>query len=289
MIMDLHVHTIASDGEYTPAEVVTMAKEKNVGVLAVTDHDTIDGLAETLLWGDKLGVTVIPGVELNAKHTEELHILGYGFRQNHPDLEAACQWLRQGRKARAERIIHWLQSQGVALTLPEVKRFAQGHQLGRPHFARALVEKGYAQSVEEAFDRYLSGEDFARIEREKLSAEAAVKLIVQAGGIAVLAHPLSLKLDSAGLEEYVSELQSYGLRGMECYYSANTPEWTTACLQIAERHQLLVTGGSDFHGEMTKRGVQIGSGRDGNLHFYSDALLKVLQRETYWGQHGQDD
>ena len=283
-MMDLHIHTTASDGEHTPREVVELAKAAGVSLMAVTDHDTIDGLDEALMWGDELGVTVVPGIEINAQHEAELHILGYGFDRQAPQILAACQWFREGRERRGERIITLLRSQGVELTLEEVRAYVQGRQLGRPHFARALVDKGYAADVDEAFKRYLSGQAFGQIEREKMSPQEAIALIGSAGGLAVLAHPASLKLDAGRLEEYVRTLKAFGLRGMECYYSANTPAWTKQCLAIARKNDLLATGGTDFHGSHNRRGVYIGSGRDGNMHFQNEAVEKCLFAETFWGK-----
>lgn len=283
--MDLHIHTTASDGEHTPREVVEMARKAGVSLMAVTDHDTIDGLAEALEWGDKLGVMVAPGIEINAQHEAELHILGYGFDWHSPDVLAACRWFHEGRERRGERILTLLERQGIELTMEDVRPYVGGRQLGRPHFARALVDKGYAANVDEAFKRYLSGADFQAIEREKMTPQAAIALITAAGGLAVLAHPASLKLDAGRLEAYVRTLKSLGLRGMECYYSANTPAWTKQCLAIARKNDLLATGGSDFHGSQNRRGVHIASGRDGNMHFDSPAAYAALRQETYWGQH----
>lgn len=209
-MMDMHIHTTASDGEHTPREVVELAKAAGVSLMAVTDHDTIDGLAEALLWGDELGVTVVPGIEINAQHEAELHILGYGFDWQSPKILAACQKLCQERERRGERIITFLRSQGVDLTLADVHAYVQGRQLGRPHFARVLVDKGYAADVDEAFKRYLSGQAFGQIEREKMAPQEAIALIGAAGGIAVLAHPASLKLDAARLEAYIKKLKSWG-------------------------------------------------------------------------------
>ncbi len=282
-MMDLHIHTTASDGEHTPQEVVELAQAAGVMLMAVTDHDTIDGLDEAERWGEELGVTVVPGIEINAQHAAELHILGYGFDQRAPEILAACQWFREGRERRGERIIALLNSRGVKLTLEEVRTYVRGRQLGRPHFAQALVDKGYAGSVDDAFKRYLSGPAFQKIEREKMAPQQAIELISAAGGIAVLAHPASLELDAVRLEAYVRQLKDYGLRGMECYYSANTPAWTKQCLAIARKNDLLATGGTDFHGRHNRRGVHIGSGRDGNLHFDSKAAADCLRQETYWG------
>lgn len=282
--MDLHIHTTASDGEHTPREVVEMARQAGVTLMAVTDHDTIDGLAEALEWGEKLGITVVPGLEINAQHEAELHILGYGFDWQSPDVLAACQWFHDGRERRGERILALLGRQGVKLTMEEVRPFVGGRQLGRPHFARALVDKGYAANVDEAFKRYLSGADFQAIEREKMAPQEAIELITAAGGLAVLAHPASLQLDAGRLEAYIKLLKGYGLQGMECYYSANIPAWTKQCLAIARKNDLLPTGGTDFHGSQNRRGVHIGSGRDGNMHFDSAAVEKHLLQETYWGQ-----
>ena len=283
-MMDLHIHTTASDGEHTPKEVVEMARNNGVCLLAVTDHDTTEGLAEAFAWGEALDITVVPGIEISAQHEAELHILGYGFDWQSPAILAACQWFHEGREARGERIIAALRSQGLAITLDEVRAYVRGQQLGRPHFAQALVEKGYAATMDEAFKRYLSGAAFRRIEREKMAPEEAIGLITSAGGLAVLAHPASLQLDALRLQTYLRQLQSYGLGGLECYYSANTAEWTKECLAIARKNGLLATGGTDYHGAKNRRGVHIGTGLDGNMHYSSAIVRDYLYQETFWGR-----
>lgn len=283
-MMDLHIHTTASDGEHTPKEVVEMARDNGVQLMAVTDHDTTEGLTEALAWGEALDMTVVPGIEISAQHEAELHILGYGFDRQSPQVLAACQWFYEGREARGARIIDALCAQGLEISLAEVRIYARGGQLGRPHFAQALVDKGYAATMDEAFAHYLSGAAFRRIEREKMAPEEAIRLITSAGGLAVLAHPASLQLDALRLQNYVRQLQGYGLRGMECYYSTNTAEWTKACLAIARKNGLLATGGTDYHGARNRRGVHIGTGIDGNMHYFSAEVRDYLYQETFWGR-----
>lgn len=284
-MIDLHIHTTASDGEYTPAEVVEMAIMAGAEGLAITDHDTIDGLSEALKWGAKRQVMVIPGIEINAQHEAELHILGYGLDFTHPALLKTCQWLREGREVRGERILLYLAQEGMPLAMEEVRRYAKGHQLGRPHFARAMVDKGYVATTEEAFDHYLTGEAFQAIEREKMKPEQAIQLIREAGGLAVLAHPASLKLDEAALEAYVEQLKGWGLQGMECYYSKNSPSWTESSLAIARRQQLWITGGSDFHDGKTRRNVQIGTGCAHDWDNPKHSVIEQIKAATYWGRH----
>lgn len=256
-IADLHTHSSASDGQYTPSELVQLAKDRKIEVLALTDHDTLDGLEEASQAGEKLGLRVIRGVELGAKEYRSLHILGYGFSTEAPKLRELCSVLRQGRDERKYRIIDFLREKGVNLSLAEVEEIAGGDIIARPHFAQAMVRRGYVKTTREAFDRYLDTEEYQRIEREKPTARECVETIKTVGGKVSLAHPYQVKLEDGELELLVKDLAGHGLDAIECYYPRHTLRQQDFYLSLAAKYQLHVTGGSDFHGERVKPDIQM--------------------------------
>ena len=253
--IDLHTHSAASDGQYAPGELVRLAKDRGLTLLALTDHDTVDGLPEAEAAGKALGLRVLRGIELGAKEYSHLHILGYQF---HPGrLAPLCEAMRQGRDERKYRIIDFLREKGLDLTLEEVEEIAGGSIIARPHFAQAMVRRGYVSSNREAFDRYLDTDEYQRIERFKASARECVETIKAAGGRVSLAHPYQIGLGDEDLEALVRELAGYGLDAIECYYPKHTPAQEAFYLTLAEKYRLRVTGGSDFHGERVKPDIQL--------------------------------
>ena len=251
-IADLHTHSTASDGQYTPSELIHLAKKRGLEVLALTDHDTLDGLDEAVQTGKELGVQVLRGVELGAKEYRSLHILGYGFSSDAPGLQRLCSWMKEGRDQRKYRIIDFLREKGLVLTLEEVEEIAGGNIIARPHFAQAMVKRGYVASNREAFDRYLDTPEYTKIERQKPDMRTCVETIRGAGGRVSLAHPYQVKLPDDALEALVRTLVGYGLDAIECYYPCYTPEQQAFYLHLAEKYHLHITGGSDFHGERVK-------------------------------------
>lgn len=257
-LCDLHTHTTASDGQYTPAELVGLAKSRGLSVLAVTDHDTIAGVGEAQRAGSELGVTVIRGVELSAKDYPNCHILGYGFRDGDTQLARLCEQFRAGRDERKYRIVDFLREKGVDVELAEVEELAGGEVIARPHFAQVLVRHGYVGTNREAFDRYLDTEEFRqKVKRFKADAKTCVGAIKSAGGKASLAHPYQMGLPDDALEMLVQQLKGWGLDAIECYYPKYTPEQQKFYLHLAEKYRLYQTGGSDFHGERVKPGVEL--------------------------------
>lgn len=257
MLADLHTHSTASDGQYTPTELVRLAKDRGLALLALTDHDTTDGLDEAARAGAELGIHVLRGVELSAREYRSLHILGYGFSAESPALTRLCAGLKVGRDERKYRIIDFLKEKGVPISLPEVEELAGGGVIGRPHFAQVLVRRGYVHSTREAFDRYLDTAEFQRIERQKPDARTCVEAIRAGGGRVSLAHPYQVHLEDGALEELVRELAGYGLDAIECYYPKHTPAQRDFYLRLARKYGLHVTGGSDFHGERVKPDVAL--------------------------------
>ena len=247
---DLHTHSTASDGQYRPAELVRLAQKAGVECLALTDHDTIDGLSEAVRAGEETGITVLRGIELGASEDRHLHIVGLGLREDCPEMQALCQKLKDSRDERKYRIAAFLEEKGVGIPLSEVEELAKGGVVARPHFAQVLLRHGFVSSTREAFDRYLDTSEYKRIERYKADAVSCISVIHASGGKAVLAHPCQLHYEPERLEELVRRLKEQaGLDALECYYPEHTPEMVRNYLDLAHRYDLHVSAGSDFHGE----------------------------------------
>ena len=257
-MIDLHIHTNASDGQYSPTETVQLAAQKGMTCIAITDHDTVAGLGEARLAACETDVECIPGIEISVQGNRELHILGYYIDRAHPGLIEACENFIRLREQRVSRIFTYLSQKGVQLTEEQVGRHVLKGAVGRPHVAHAMVDAGYVSSVQEAFDRYLGVPEFDSVERAKPTAREGLQMILNAGGIPVLAHPALLKMEDDSLVALILELTNDGLQGIECYYGRHTPAQTALYLKYAEKFGLLATAGSDFHGENNKPGVDIG-------------------------------
>ena len=250
---DLHIHSTSSDGQYTPFEIVRLAKDRGLGAIALTDHDSLEGLNEAAQAGKVMGLQVIPGVELSTDDYLNLHILGYAFPPDAPGLIEMTTQMKVGRDERKYRILEFLRRQGVEISLSEVDEAAKGGVIGRPHFAQVMLRHGVVSTREEAFDRYLDTPEFQEIEKgTKPSAELCIKTIKTAGGKASLAHPYQIVLGKDRLEGLVKQLAAYGLDAIECYYPRHTPKQVDEYLELAAKLGLHVTGGSDFHGEKHK-------------------------------------
>ena len=257
-LCDLHTHTTASDGQYTPAQLVGLAKERGLDLLAVTDHDTIAGVDEAMEAGEALGLRVIRGVELSAREHHNFHILGYNFQAGDTELARLCEKFRAGRDDRKYKIVDFLREKGVDIDLAEVEGLAGGEVIARPHFAQVLVKHGYVSTNREAFDRYLDTEEFRqRVKRFKADARTCVEAIHAAGGRVSLAHPYQMGLPDDGLEALVKQLADWGLDAIECYYPKYTDEQQRFYLHLTEKYHLHRTGGSDFHGEKVKPDVKL--------------------------------
>lgn len=277
--VDLHTHTIYSDGQYSPMELVHAAVKAGVDILSITDHDTLDGLDEAITAGETYGIKVLTGIELSARDTDDMHILGYCFNRKNADFIYACEEFKKSRNKKMWWILEYLQEYGVLLTEHEVRQFVDKGTVTKLHFAMAMVSKGYVKNKTEAFDRYFNIPDFERIKRPKPTPQKVIELIRNAGGIAVLAHPVTLKIPIIELDSLVRELTVYGLGGLECYYSYNTPRMTMLCEDLCRKYNLIPTGGSDFHGEKIKRGILLGRGKDFNLDIHDKNIeCKLLSK-----------
>ena len=246
MRADLHVHTTASDGRLTPKEIVHLAVKSGLNVIAITDHDSVDGITPALDSAKALGsLIVIPGVEINTDVPRgEVHILGYFIDYTDSRLRSVLQRLRASRENRAVLMIRKLQSLGMKIEWEQVRKLAGSGSVGRPHVAQALLERGYVVSLKEAFDKYIGRNGPAYIEREKITPAEAVKLVAQAQGLPVLAHPANVD----GLNQFLHELINVGLVGIEVWYNNYTPEIIGRIKAIASKYKLVATGGSDYHG-----------------------------------------
>ncbi len=244
--VDLHIHSAVSDGRFDPAEVVKKAAEAGLTVMALTDHDTVDGIAPALEAARAYPwLKVIPGVEISTYVTEgEVHVLGYLLDYTHPELQATLRRMRHSRLERAQGMIARLGELGLPIEWARVKEIAGGSSIGRPHLAQAMLEKGYITSIKDAFDRYIGWGKPAYVEREKMTPMEAVELILRTGGLPVLAHPLTIKEPVS----VIVELKTGGLAGIEAYYKDYTREEIDRLVSLAERYGLIATGGSDYHG-----------------------------------------
>ena len=245
-LVDLHLHTTASDGRLTPPELVRLLDQRGLRVVAITDHDSTEGLATAQEEARKhANLTLIPGVELGADVPDgEIHVLGYFLHTEDQELQGILQRFRDGRALRGRRMVEKLAELGIELDWARVEEFAQGGAIARPHIARAMVEKGYVSLPGEAFDSYIGRNGPAYVEREKLSPEDAVRLITHNGGLPVLAHPARYVLN---LEETLPRLKDAGLVGMEAHYNDYTPEEVDHLLSLCQQYDLVPCGGSDYH------------------------------------------
>jgi hypothetical protein len=268
--VDLHTHSTASDGTVTPAGIVREAERVGLAAVALTDHDTVQGLPEFLAAGRNSRVKTVPGCELSVdSRIGSMHIVALWLGERPGLLVEALEELERKRLRRNEAMIDKLQKLGVAVELDEVRRRAQG-TVGRPHMAQLMVEKGFARDLDDAFDRYLGANGAAYVPRAKLEAESALELLEREGATSILAHPGLVRASRDALAAELVRLQKHGLRGMEVFYCEHDPARAQAMASLADRLGLLYSGGSDFHGEV-KPEIQLGKGR-GGLHVDASVL-----------------
>lgn len=284
-MIDLHAHTNESDGSLSPAELVALAKRVGLDALAITDHDTLEGYRTARESARAVNLDLVCGIELNtrmnrdtARDRRSVHLLAY-FPTGEAGADFAA-WLEEERSeriSRNDRLTKKLQSEGVAITLEEVE--SRGRSLaGRPHFARLLVEKGYARNAEEAFGKYLGEGAASFVVRESKHAEEVIAIVRSSGGVPVVAHPIRLNLGRVEERELLHRYKRAGLLGLEVYHSEHPPELQAYYRQLAAEMELLPTGGSDFHGAI-KPDIQLGTGMDGNVRVpgrFLDALREAV-------------
>ena len=267
MRIDLHIHSTASDGTLSPLEILTLAQDLNIAAISITDHDTLDGSKDVLSFGIPPSVKFLTGVEISSEPPPSFscagsfHILGYAVDVDHPDLNHTLSMLRDSRKRRNPQILELLSHLGIEITLEEVRNLAGDSQLGRPHIAQFMVEKGYVPSIDAAFDEYLGNGKPAYVDRFRFECEKTIKAILNAGGIPVLAHPLLLGIKKDDiLKDLIAALTEMGLRGIEVYYPEHTKNLIAYYSRLASHFNLLITGGTDFHGDI-KPEIKMGVGK----------------------------
>lgn len=278
-LIDLHVHSNASDGSCTPTEIVLEAEKMGLTAIALTDHDTVDGVDEAILAADSLNVEVIPGIELSCLWREkEIHILGLFIDHHNRDLLEFLDSARTRRKNRNLEVLEALKKDGFAVTRSDLMDGNEKTVITRAHFARALLKNGYVTSIDQAFKKYLSpGCPYYR-KKEEITPEEAMAVLKAASAFPVLAHPCQYKFGWAVLDELASHLKDLGMQGLECYHSSNNQDESGKLRKLASRYELCPTGGSDFHGA-AKPDISLGYGR-GNLRvsalFLDDIRLTMF-------------
>ena len=276
-MIDLHCHSTFSDGSLTPEQLIDEAAKIGLAALALTDHDTTAGLPRFLAAAANTAVRAVPGVELSVDCSSGvMHMLGYWMDVANPELVRQMAWIRDGREMRNRTMLEKLNALGFAMTWDEVQGFAGEDVVGRPHFAQVMLQKGYAKDKNEAFDKWLGDGKPGYADRPRLTAETAVALIRQAGGVAVLAHPFSLRIGKDAMASLFIELAAAGLAGVECYYSEHSADLTKEYLAMAKQANLVPTGGSDFHGEVSP-GIHLGTGF-GGLNVPDEVLAQLEAR-----------
>jgi 3',5'-nucleoside bisphosphate phosphatase len=276
--IDLHSHTTCSDGSETPAELVARAKANAARAIAITDHDTIGGLAEGQAAAELLGIEFVKGIEISAEYSPgTMHILGYGINDHCSALLSKLHELRVARDTRNPQIAEKLRALGVDINYDEVARLAGNEVVGRPHFARILVQKGFADSIQDAFNKFLAKGAVAYVEKKRLSPAESIDLLHEAGGIAVLAHPYQLRLPSMNdFLDLIADLAALGLDGVEAIYSRHSIAEREQYTKVAKQLGLVVSGGSDYHGTY-KPDLDIVTGK-GDLHVPYSVLENIKSR-----------
>ena len=269
--IDLHIHSTASDGSLTPSEILRQAQKLGLAAIAITDHDSLEGSKAAIRTSIPASLKFLTGVEISAAYPPFLpgsgsfHILGYRIHLDDTILNQTLDRLRQARKNRNPQILKRLDNIGFPLSIEEVQQVAGQGQIGRPHIAQAMMHKGFVQSIDEAFDKFLGNNKPAYVDKYRISCAEAIRIILGANGIPVLAHPGLLNIKTkADLDGLIVNLKAIGIKGIEAYYPQHTREKIKEYTEIAERHNLLVTGGTDFHGDIMPK-IKMGSG-NGTMH-----------------------
>lgn len=279
-MIDLHVHTTASDGQYTPSQIIQKAAEKQIKVIAITDHDTIAGIEEAISEGEKLGVKVVPGIEINISFpTGEFHLLGHGITKPSDSLKSIVENVLKNRTERNALIIEKMNADGVPLTMEELSADFPDTVIGRPHFAAELVKYKVVKTRQQAFDQYLARGRKWYVPRVCTNLDEAIVAIRESGGVPVIAHPMSLYLSWGRLPDFLTDCYEKGVVGIEAFHPGAR---VTECLRLEELGRkigFIITAGSDFHGEKIRADRKLGhtaGGKKIDNKYYFEELLKVL-------------
>ena len=280
-MIDLHVHTTASDGQYSPSQIISKAAEKNIKVIAITDHDTTAGLNEAREAGKKLGLTVVGGIEINITFpTGEFHLLGLGLKEPSKSLNIIVENVIKNRNERNLEMIQKMQSDGVGVTMEELETDFPGTVIGRPHFAAELVKHGVVKTRQQAFDQYLARGRKWYVPRVCTNLDEAIVAIHESGGVPVVAHPMSLYLSWGRLPDFLSDCYEKGVVGIEAFHPGAR---VTECLRLEELGRkigFVITAGSDFHGEKIRSDRRLGhtaGGKKIDDKYYYEELLRVVE------------
>ncbi len=263
--VDLHIHSTASDGTCSPVQILDQAEQSGrLGAIAITDHDTLDGARQAQHHPGR--VPCLAGIEISADYpaympgSGSLHILGYGIKLDDANMNQTLAQLQTSRRDRNPRIIKKLNRIGIGVTMADVQAVSGNGQIGRPHIARALVNGGWVRSIDEAFDRYLATGQPAYVDKMRISAVEAIRMIRAAGGIAVMAHPCLLTVSRGpAFESALDRLVNSGIEGLDVFYPRHDASYISYCRSLARKWHLLMTGGSDFHGQITPN-IKLGDG-----------------------------
>lgn len=266
------MHTTASDGTATPKETIELAKQLGLSAIAITDHDTVSGAVEAVTLGKALGLEVVPGIEISTKFHHAVHILGLYIDPLSDKLAPVLEWVVNDRDQRNRNIVSLMRRDGIRVSYEEMKeRF--GDVVGRPHFAQILVEQGLAENIDDAFDRYVNKGRKYWLPRSFLSIERSIEIILEAGGIPILAHPFQYKLNDPELRILIEHCIDHGLKGMECRYSGYDDRQVDYLENLAAEYDLFKSGGSDFHGDR-KPDIGLGTGK-GELNVPYEYLAEL--------------
>lgn len=273
MAIDLHIHTNFSDGETSPQGIVQMALRKGLSAIAITDHDTMEGIADAQQAAMGTDLEVVPGIELSTCWKgRAVHLLGYYFDTEDEEFHRQLEWVQEGRKLRNEQVLEKLIELGCEVSMEELLTIAGSGLVGRPHLAKLLIKKGYAGTMEEAFRRYLGAGAKAYVSRRSLMVADAVEMLHRARGVAVVAHPCTLGYSFQELAKEVMQMAALGIDGLEVFYPKHSKEFVKKLRKLAEEHTLITTGGSDYHSE-----TRSGTGLAGGRHFVGDYVLEELK------------
>ena len=279
MCVELHTHSVYSDGTAAPAELVQMAADRKLRGIALTDHDTVEGVQEAIDHGRNVGIPVVSGIEISTVHRQySLHILGYGIDPNNRKLLDWLAGLQQGRTERNRKILKKLSGMGISITDQELQQVSGRGQAGRPHIARLLKDKGCVTSAQQAFKHYLGRNKPAWCSRSASRTSEVITILHQAGGLAVLAHPGTSAGDMKELPMLIRELAERGLDGVEVFYPAHTGRIKKRLQLLAEKYNLLCTGGSDYHGDPHGR---LFAGESGAVCPPDSIMVELLERLQY--------
>lgn len=275
--VDLHVHSNKSDGSISPSDLISEARKKGLTAFALTDHDTVEGIEEAIKAAENADVRVIPGIELSTEYEgKDIHIVGLFIDKEQPAFRKKIQEFVDSRILRNQKMCQKLTEAGCPLTYEELVGEFPDSVITRAHYAQILLKKGYTKSLKEAFERYIGDRGPCFVPREKITPEDGIKLILSAKGIPVLAHPLLYKMGEERLQKLIDRLKNAGLQALEAIYSTYTPSEEKQMCELAKRNGLLISGGSDFHGN-AKPGLEIGTGY-GKLYVPEEILSNLEKR-----------